>query len=379
MSAALGVPPCRWCGGGTDVVLDLGEQPAADHFPAPADPGPDPVFPLRMLLCRRCGLAQLAEDPTVPDEPRAVEPQALREQAGEAVGRLVAAGVLAAGDDVLEFGSPHGGSWEAPLTAAGLRWRGAGPGGPDEPAAAVVDVFGLMHDADQRAALARRTAAVAPGGVLLVQVHSLATILAQGQWNALRHGHTAYYSVPALVAMAADVGWVATGAGRYALYGGTVLLELRRASGTAADGPAPEVEELRRAELDAGVCSAAAVSGLGAAATERVAALDAHLAAARASGRRVLGYGAASRAVALLAAVDAGALAGVVDASEAKQGRCLPGSRVPVVAPDVLRSDPPDEVLLMVPDLLAEVRATYPEVEAGGGRWTVVDDLGATT
>ncbi|GAB2936895.1 class I SAM-dependent methyltransferase [Rhodococcus aerolatus] len=362
----------------TDVVLDLGEQPAADHFPAPADPGPDPVFPLRMLLCRGCGLAQLAEDPTVPDEPRAVEPQALRDQAVEAVGRLVAAGVLRPGDDVLEFGSPHGGSWEVPLTGAGLRWRGAGPDGPDEPAAVVVDVFGLMHDADQRAALARRTAAVAPGGVLLVQVHSLATILAQGQWNALRHGHTAYYSVPALVAMAADVGWVPTGVGRYALYGGTVLLELRREGDRAGDGPPAEVAALRRAELDAGVCTAAVVSGLGAAATERVAALQAHLAAARASGRRVLGYGAASRAVALLAAVDAGALAGVVDASPAKQGRCLPGSRVPVVAPEVLRADPPDEVLLMVPDLLAEVRAAYPEVEARGGSWTVVDELGRT-
>src|SRR3954469_24565228 len=38
--------PCRWCSGadGT-VVLDLGDQPASDHFPALDDPGPDPVHP----------------------------------------------------------------------------------------------------------------------------------------------------------------------------------------------------------------------------------------------------------------------------------------------------------------------------------------------
>ena len=32
---------------------------------------------------------------------------------------------------------------------------------------------------------------VAPGGVLLLQYHSLDTIMRLGQWNALRHGHFA--------------------------------------------------------------------------------------------------------------------------------------------------------------------------------------------
>jgi hypothetical protein len=46
-----------------------------------------------------------------------------------------------------------------------------------------------MQSADQVAALDERAARVAPGGVLLLQFHSLATILRLGQWNALRHGH----------------------------------------------------------------------------------------------------------------------------------------------------------------------------------------------
>ena len=41
---------------------------------------------------------------------------------------------------------------------------------------------------------------MAPGGVLLLQFHSLATILRLGQWNSLRHGHYAYYSTPPLAA-----------------------------------------------------------------------------------------------------------------------------------------------------------------------------------
>ena len=36
-----------------DVVLDLGEQPACDYFPASRRPGPRPGYPLQMWLCSR--------------------------------------------------------------------------------------------------------------------------------------------------------------------------------------------------------------------------------------------------------------------------------------------------------------------------------------
>ena len=45
-----------------EVVLDLGDQPAADHFPLASDPGPDPRHPLAMWWCADCGLAQLRDD-----------------------------------------------------------------------------------------------------------------------------------------------------------------------------------------------------------------------------------------------------------------------------------------------------------------------------
>ena len=86
---------CRACGSASGaVVLDLGEQPASDYFPARDDPGPDPVYPLQMWLCASCGLAQLVSDPTVPEEPRAQEPAALVAQAADAVHRVAAAGFL---------------------------------------------------------------------------------------------------------------------------------------------------------------------------------------------------------------------------------------------------------------------------------------------
>src|SRR6266571_5042172 len=103
---------CRACRGHDGhIVLNLGNQPACDYFPTYDDSGPDPVYPLQMWLCARCGLAQLAADPTVPEEPRGAEPAALVAQAADAVGRAAAAGLLGAGKTVTEYGSPHGGSW----------------------------------------------------------------------------------------------------------------------------------------------------------------------------------------------------------------------------------------------------------------------------
>ena len=366
----MGEPACRACRGRTGhMVLDLGEQPACDYFPRSDDPGPDPVYPLQMWLCSSCGLAQLVADPTVPEEPRGAEPAALVAQAADAVDRVASAGLLPDGARVAEYGSPHGGSWLGLLTRRGLT---PVPGG--EPAEVVLDCFGLMHAADQSAALAERTARVAPGGVLLLQYHSLATIIRCGQWNALRHGHYAYYSAPALSAMLAVSGFGASTAWRFDLYGGTVLLAARR----EADGPpGGAVRALLAEDTGAGVRDPAVLGGLQRDAEARAKALHDWLVTERSAGRTVIGYGAASRAVALLrrAGVDRALLPAVVDASPAKQGLRMPGTDIPVVDPEQLGVRRPAAVLLFLTDLLAEVRAAYPEVEAAGGRWVDADAL----
>ncbi len=155
----MGSPACRSCSGRSgNLVLDLGNQPACDHFPACHDPGPDPGYPLQMWLCSSCGLAQLVGEPTVAEEPLGTEPEALVAQAVDAVERLAAAGWLSGRSRVAEFASPHGGSWLGLLAD-----RGLAPVDDGGPADLVIDSFGMMHDADQSAALAERVARVAPG------------------------------------------------------------------------------------------------------------------------------------------------------------------------------------------------------------------------
>jgi C-methyltransferase C-terminal domain/Putative zinc binding domain len=358
---------CRACGAtGLQRVLDLGTVPAADHFPLVTDAvsADERTHRLAMDLCPGCGLAQLAEDDTVADEPRGVEPQALRDQAAAAVAAVAAAGLLRGGT-VREFGSPHGGTWVPMLTELGYADRS----GQADPADTVLDCFGIMHEPDQRAAFAQRAQATDPEGVLLLQYHSIAAIIGDRQWNALRHGHFAYYSLTTLVRQLADVGMSVVAAWQFDLYGGTVLLAAVHARSWPAEAG---VGRLLTAERSLGVTTVEAFRELQTAADIDIIELRSWLHDEAAAGRRVYAYAAASRAVALFAraGLDATLLKGVGDASITKQGRRMPGTDIPIISPAELVAADPDLVLLTVPDLLGEVTRRHPAL---AGRLTTGD------
>jgi hypothetical protein len=352
---------CRGCGE-SDLkrVLDLGKVPAADHFPLATEPVrlDETSHPLAMDLCTACGLAQLADDDTVADEPRGVEPLALKDQAEDAIQRVAAAGWLRGGT-VLEFGSPHGGTWIPLLTERGYRTASSR-------ADVVLDCFGIMHDPDQRNAFARRAEVTHNDGVLLLQYHSIVTVVGQGQWNALRHGHFAYYSLTTLTRLLGAVGMSVVTAWEFDLYGGTVLV-------AAVHGDAQPDESvlgILATEEALGITSPYIVESLQYSADRHAESLRNWLEAEAEAGRSVLAYGAASRAVALFsrAGIDSRLLPAVADASPAKQGRRMPGTNIRIVSPNDLLEAKPDRVLLTLPDLLPEVSARFPELD---GRWKI--------
>ncbi|KAA0023866.1 class I SAM-dependent methyltransferase [Antrihabitans cavernicola] len=352
---------CRGCGSTRlDRVLDLGTVPAADHFPLADEPirPAEIAHPLAMDLCAECGLAQLADDDTVTDEPRGVEPQALKDQAADAVRQVAESGWLQ-GTSVTEFGSPHGGTWLPLLADRGFTEV-------DSAADVVLDCFGIMHEPDQQAAFRKRAAALTSDGALLLQYHSLGSIVAQGQWNALRHGHFAYYSMTALTRLVADAGMSIVTAWEFDLYGGTVLIAARK----QPTEPDERVTRILATEREGGIVDPAVVRGLARAASQQNESLRTWLETEAAQGTRVYAYGAASRAVALfaMAGLNRNLLAAVADASPSKQGRRMPGTDIPIISPEELVAAEPDRVLLTLPDLLSEVGQSYPELV---GRWIV--------
>lgn len=363
---------CRHCRSSDgEVVLDLGHQPSAETFPA-ADTSPDgdPQHPLRMWLCSSCRLAQLMEDPgTVEEQTVVVESRAMLAQGDATLDFAVEQGLLHAGDRVVEFGSPHGHPLDERLLARGLVPADAADAADAGPAQVVLDIYGLLHEPDQEAALGERLGRVAPGGALVLQLHSLASVVVTGQFSELRHGHFAYWSLPALDDALRARGWGIHRARRFDFDAGTLAVVA-----TADPRPDAEVVELLAAEEATGATNAAGITTLQHGADTATDALRTWLDDERAAGRRVVGYGAAGRSVPLLChgRIDSTLLTAVADAAPAKHGRRLPGTDIEIVPPSRLSDLRPDRVLLFLPDLLDEVRRDYPEVAESGAAWVTL-------
>ena len=205
--------------------------------------------------------------------------------------------------------------------------------------------------------------------MLLLQYHSIATIVEQGQWNSLRHGHFAYYSLTTLTRLLGAVGMRVVTAWEFDLYGGTVLIAAVHGRGE----PDESVRRILAKEAGQGITNRLVVGRLQRRADDHAKSLRRWLEEESDAGRTVFAYGAASRAVALFsrAGIDTKLLRAVADASPSKQGRRMPGTDIPIVSPNELLQARPDRVLLTLPDLLPEVSARFPELE---GRWQVDGD-----
>lgn len=93
----------------------------------------------------------------------------------------------------------------------------------------------------------------------------------------------------------------------------------------------------------------------------------------QADGVTVGAYGAAAKGNTLLnfAGVRPDLLPYVVDKNPAKQGQCLPGSRIPIVDEAHLRAHRPDRVLILPWNLRGEVAAQLDCVQGWGGKFAV--------
>ncbi len=91
---------------------------------------------------------------------------------------------------------------------------------------------------------------------------------------------------------------------------------------------------------------------------------------ARRAGRRVAAYGAPAKGNTLLSYCGVGPelVEYTVDRSPAKQGRLLPGSRIPVHAPERLRAERPDDILILPWNLRDEIAAQLHDLVALGSR-----------
>jgi len=352
---------CRGCHSqDTSLVVDLGQQAASDHFPRQGDPLPDGVWPLELWLCSQCALVQLGPvEPLVPEPVRAVESATSKEHARDAVRTMLREYPALNGGAVFEFASHHGGSWLDELAAAGCRVAGHG-----EPAQLVVDVHALAHETDVRGALEQRATRLANGGLLVLEFHHLLPLVVGNQYDTIRHGHWSYLSLTAVQRLAGDLGLDVVAAVGQPVFGGSLRVLLTQpGSGWTRE---PSVDDVLHQESDAGLDDVRALRTFDDAAKASARAVFTFLQQQRQAGRRVLGYGAPSKASVLLGVSQVGTelMGFTVDASAAKHGLAVPGVRIPIRPVADLIAARPEVVFVLTWDIADEV---IESLESGGG------------
>ncbi len=410
MSASRPVTACRACGGPLGAVFcDLGTMAVANSYvPPDRAEAPEPVFPLRAVVCRDCRLVQLD---TVVDETGIFTDYAYFSSASttwlDHAARFAAAMTarlgLGAGSFVVEVASNDGYLLKN-FVAAGIPCLGVEPaanvaavaraaGVPTEARffgrAAAADILGvrggapadlvvannvLAHVPDLDDFIGGLAALVGDAGVVSIEAPMLLTLVDGVQFDTIYHEHYAYWSLHAMERALARHGLAVFDVERLPTHGGSMRV---LSSGTARP-PSPALLALRAEEAARGIDTDAFYQGFDARVREVVAGLRAWLAEARATGQRIGAYGAAAKGNTLLnaAGVTARDIMAVADRSPAKQGRLLPGSHIPVVTPEALLALAPDAILILPWNIGAEITA---QLRGAGYRGDLVTAVPAIT
>ncbi len=229
----------------------------------------------------------------------------------------------------------------------------------------------LAHVPDINDFLKGFAALLKPTGVATFEFPHLLQLLAENQFDTLYHEHYSYLSLTAVQTLCERNGLRVFDVEELPTHGGSLRVYTQNASGRHSVSPA--VAALLSREEQAGMKTLAFYSTLAPAAERIKHDLLRFLLQAKAEGKKVVGYGAAAKGNTLLnyAGVRSDLLAWVADANPHKQGKFLPGSRIPVVDPACIAQEKPDYVLVLPWNLLSEVRQQQAHIKSWGGQFVV--------
>jgi SAM-dependent methyltransferase len=233
------------------------------------------------------------------------------------------------------------------------------------------NVFAHVPDINDFAAGLK--AALAPGGVVSLEFPHFLRLIDQVQFDTIYHEHFSYLSLGTTDAIFASQGLKLFDVEEIPTHGGS----LRVFAAHDGDESKPRGTAVDRV-LDAEKCAGMRARGIYESFQPRVDRVRddflKFLLDQRAAGAKVVGYGAAAKGNTLLnyCGIKGNELVGfVADLSPHKQGRFLPGSHIPVVAPERIDAEKPDFIVIFPWNLQQEVMDQLAHVREWGARFVV--------
>ena len=209
-------------------------------------------------------------------------------------------------------------------------------------------------------------------GVATFEFPHLLELVAATQFDTIYHEHFSYLSLVSVERVLSAAGLVVFDVERIPTHGGSLrVLAQHAATGRFPTGPG--VAEVRSLEATAGVETAAYYAGFQDRADLIKDAFLTFLLEARSSRRTVAAYGAAAKGNTLLnyAGVGPDLISFVADRNVAKQGRFLPGSRIPIVDEAEIGHSQPDYVVILPWNLREEITEQLSYIRGWSGSFVV--------
>jgi SAM-dependent methyltransferase len=394
---------CRSCGS-TDlrIVLDLGCHPIANALLTEEELGREETkLPLAVAFCAGCALLQVTQTVAPDVLYRRNYPYfsssspALLQHSADHVASLLGRHRLGAGSFVVEVAS-NDGYLLRNFVERGIACLGIDPA--EGPAAAanargvptINEFFGsqcadrlaregkladlviannvLAHVDDINDFVAGFARILKPDGVAVFEFAYAVEMVERCEFDTIYHEHLFYHTLHGLTPLFARHGLYLNDAERLPIHGGSLRVTV---------GRSPERSE----RLDALFADEAAL-GVGDVSfyqnfADRVRALrdalSALLLTEKANGNRIACYGAAAKGATLVNYLELGEgfFEFVVDANPHKQGKYLPGQRIPIRHPDHLLTSQPECVLLLVWNFAGEILRQQAFYRQRGGRFII--------
>jgi C-methyltransferase C-terminal domain/Putative zinc binding domain/Methyltransferase domain len=400
------VDKCRHCSAPlTDSVVDLGMSPLCESYlPAERLDSMEPFYPLHVSVCRSCLLVQLNEYVTA-DEIfteyayfssfssswlKHAEDYVQMISERLSLGSKSFVVELASNDGYLlqyfvKKGIPCLGIEPAANVAEVARTKGVetdvvffGRESASElrakrgPADLIIGNNVLAQVPDLSSFVAGVAIALAPGGTATFEFPHLMTLFDQNQFDTIYHEHFSYFSLLSAERVFATHGLTLFDVEELWTHGGSLRVYLR----PAADESRPvsqRVHELRAREEARGYRDMATYTRFEQQVRETKRKLLSLLIEAKNAGKKVVGYGAPGKGNTLLnyCGIREDFLEFTVDRNPYKQGKFLPGTHIPILAPERLDEAKPDFILILPWNFKQEIMTQLAHARGWGARFIV--------
>ena len=209
-------------------------------------------------------------------------------------------------------------------------------------------------------------------GVATFEFPHLLRLITENQFDTIYHEHFSYLSLTAVCQIFSANGLSVFDVEEHPTHGGSLRVFAQR-SDTGGHPAAKRVSALLQHEEQAGITTASWYADFQAQADRVKDDLLRFLLEAKEQGKTVAAYGAAAKGNTLMnyAGIRPDTISFVVDRNPNKQGKWMPGSRIPIMNETYLKETQPDYVLLLPWNLKSEISVQLEYIKEWGGNFVV--------